>query len=352
MILIRGYWYDGRSSAQVAAACCLLESGAVQVLRLADRQILKQLPHFAFQVSPRLAGIPRSLRLESGEAFETEEHDAVDAILVRPHVLSPLHWVHHLESRWRWVSLGVVLLLLFGWCAGRYGIPAVAKLIAFRLPPTILEKAETELLATLDRMVFSPSQIEPQISERLLHHFKLGLEKTDGNPALRVVFRKGRRLGANAFALPAGTIILTDEMVALAQSDDELLAVLLHEIGHVVYRHGMRNAIQDSLLSFALLAITGDVTGSSELFLGLPVLLTQLSYSRQFEREADLYALSGLKAHRIPPRSFADLMRRVEQQQRGKPPKTGAVGEKSLEIYLSTHPLTDERLRPFEDPAQ
>ena len=46
---------------------------------------------------------------------------------------------------------------------------------------------------------------------------------------------------------------------------------------------------QDALLGFGLRALTGDVAGSSELFLGLPVLLTQLGCSRRFEREADRY---------------------------------------------------------------
>ena len=80
-------------------------------------------------------------------------------------------------------------------------------------------------------------------------------------------------------------------MVRLAQHDDELVAVLAHEVGHVIHRHGLRVIIQNSLLGFTLLAITGDAACSSELFLGLPVLLTQLAYSRTFECEADSYAL-------------------------------------------------------------
>jgi Zn-dependent protease with chaperone function len=348
---IRGYWYDGLRSAQVAAICSLLEGGAVQVRRMADGQMLKQLPHFSFRVSPRLAGTPRILRLASGEAFETDDNDALDAILAGRLAHSPLHWVHRFESRWGWVAFGLALLLLLGWGAARFGIPAAAKLIAFKLPPGVLARAESELLATLDRAVFSPSQIAQQARERLLHHFKPAME-THGDLDLRIAFRKGGHLGANAFALPSGTIVLTDEMIALAETDDELLAVLFHEIGHVVHRHGMRNAIQDSLLSFALLAITGDVAGSTELVLGLPVLLTQLSYSRQFEREADRYALACLRTQRIPPQSFARLMRRVEQKHREKNAPPRAAGEKSLENYFSTHPLTEERLRPFEDSVQ
>ena len=158
------------------------------------------------------------------------------------------------------------------------------------------------------------------------------------------MFRKGGKIGPNAFALPSGTIVFTDEMIQIAERDDELSAVLLHEIGHIVHRHSMRTLIQDSLLGFVLLAMTGDVAGSSELFLALPVLLTEMAYSRKFEREADAYALTAMQDHGIPPVRFASLMRRIEDQ---KPGTSDMASEKWVN-YLSTHPLTEERLKEFE----
>jgi Zn-dependent protease with chaperone function len=191
--------------------------------------------------------------------------------------------------------------------------------------------------------MFHPSELDEATRTRLTEHFRPVLEDHPGNK-LRVLFRKGGRVGPNAFALPSGTIVFTDEMVRLAKHDDELLAVLAHEIGHIVHRHAMRRVIQDSLLSFALLAITGDISGSSELFLALPVLLTELAYSREFEREADRYALDYLRSRNTSPLHFARLMRRVEQKI--APNAKGTIGK--LSSYLSTHPMTEERLRLFE----
>ncbi|MBW1770800.1 MAG: M48 family metallopeptidase, partial [Deltaproteobacteria bacterium] len=125
-------------------------------------------------------------------------------------------------------------------------------------------------LDILDLSIFSDSELDEATRTRLMKHFRPVI--TDHSSyELKILFRKGGYLGPNAFALPGRTIIFTDEMVQLAAHDDELLAVLTHEIGHIVHRHGMRRVIQDSLLGFALLAITGDVSGSSELFLGIPV---------------------------------------------------------------------------------
>jgi predicted Zn-dependent protease len=198
-------------------------------------------------------------------------------------------------------------------------------------------------LDVLDQSIFSDSGIDEATRTRLMEHFQPVIRDHSGYE-LKILFRKGGPLGANAFAMPGGTIVFTDEMVELAEHDDELLAVLTHEIGHIVHRHAMRRVIQDSLLGFVLLAMTGDVSGSSELFLGLPILLTELGYSRKFEREADRYALDCLRSRGTPPIHFARLMRRIDKK---LGPESESRDGKWLN-YLSTHPMTDERLRDFE----
>ncbi|RJQ56405.1 MAG: DUF898 family protein [Desulfobacteraceae bacterium] len=134
------------------------------------------------------------------------------------------------------------------------------------------------------------------------------------------------------------------KMVKLAEKEEELVAVLVHEIGHVVHRHGMRAVIQNSMLAFAMMAITGDVSGTSELFIGLPVFLTQLSYSRTFEREADRYAFDYLRSHGIPAVYFARLMRRIQKEA----DRRHGMSQPEWTSYLSTHPRMDERLLEFE----
>jgi len=141
----------------------------------------------------------------------------------------------------------------------------------------------------LDRSIFKPSELDENTQGELLKHFQSVLE-AHSEFKIEILFRKGGGIGPNAFALPSGTIVFTDEMIQISEHNDELLAVLTHEIGHIVHRHGMRSLFQDSILGFVLMSITGDVSGSSELFLGLPVMLTELAYSRSFEREADEYA--------------------------------------------------------------
>jgi len=101
------------------------------------------------------------------------------------------------------------------------------------------------------------------------------------------------------------------------------------------------------MLSFSILALTGDASGVSELFLGLPVVLTELAYSRAFEREADRYALDYLLAHGAPPERFADLLSRIDQQHKAQASKAGD-GE-GWTGYLATHPPTPERVKLFRE---
>ena len=86
-------------------------------------------------------------------------------------------------------------------------------------------------------------------------------------------------MGANAFALPNGTIVVTDDLVKLAEHDDELVAVLAHEIGHVVSRHALRRVLQDSGVMLLVAGITGDIVSISSLAAALPTLLIEAKYS-------------------------------------------------------------------------
>lgn len=343
MISITGKWFDGRTSRQTPAVCRIYDSGAVRVEGLDTGTLILAVLRARIRTSAPLADTPRYLYFPGGEKLETEDWESVNRLDAQLNP-SPGRWlIFRMESRWPYIWIALALMLLFLWGSIRYGVPVLARIIAFRLPPAVLKLAGNQTLKFLDQGLVRPSQLPEGERKRLLAHFQPAVTN-HSDCMLAIEFRQGGPIGPNALALPDGTIVFTDEMIKLAANDDELLAVLVHEIGHVVHRHGMRILIQDSLLGFALLAITGDVSGSSELFLGIPVLLTQLAYSRGFEKEADRYALSYLRAHDVNPIHFARLMRRIEKKTSG----SSDDPEKKWLNYLSTHPLTEDRLRDFE----
>ena len=342
MIELHGTWYDGRRSAQIDAMMTIRSDGLATLRRADTGESILQRPFSDARITPRLADTPRFLTFKGGGSFETLDNAAVDQVQAQFHRSHWSRWVHQLETHLRFILPAIVICVLLAIAAVTYGVPAAAKLIAHHLPPAVYEIAGEQTLRLLDQMVFEPSELDQPREQQLRAHLKSALDEHP-DQMIQIVFRKGARIGPNAFALPNGVIIFTDEMVSIAKHDDEIMAVLAHEIGHVVHRHGMRRVIQDSLMSFAVLAVTGDASGVSELFLGMPVILTELAYSRAFEREADQYALKYLTAHKIPSRRFSDLISRIDSSHKAK------EGDKENRWagYLSTHPSTRERMEAF-----
>lgn len=344
MIAIRGNWFDGQSSLQTHAVLKIFKDGTFALEAADSNEAIMESSEFTADVSRRIGNTPRRICFQNGGSFETSENEKVDQALSMLRRNQGSLWIHLLESKLRYVLIALVAIGVFAFLGVQYGIPYSARVIAERLPDVVVETAGEKALVFLDKTLFKPSDLPDADKRALGQHFQSVI---DHHPDLdlKISLRKGGRIGPNAFALPNGNIVFTDEMVRLAEHHDELLAVLVHEIGHVVHRHGMRRIIQDSILSFAILSITGDASGVSELFLGLPVILTELAYSRGFEVEADDYALQYLKKHGIPPHRFSDLLRRIQTagNKKAEPPKDGLKWSN----YLSTHPDTDERIRRF-----
>lgn len=346
MITIHGYFYDGKTSAQTAAVCRVYDNGAVRITADAGERPLLTIGSLqSVDISSRLADTPRYLYFAGGEKFETGDNDAVDRLVSRfrkGHRLGRI--IYQLEHRKRFVLAALAVMIGVVWFTVSYGVPTAARWIAFSLPESVAQIAARQTLEALDHSVFQPSELDAAVRERVVTAFA-PVVAAHAPVVVAVRFRKGGRVGPNAFALPDGTVIFTDEMIQAAETDDELVAVLSHEIGHVVHRHGLRRVVQDSLLGFAMLAITGDAAGTSELFYAMPVMLTELAYSREFEREADRYALEYLRAHHVDPAHFAHLMRRIDRRQKES---HDAANGGSWTTYLSTHPHIEERLEAFE----
>lgn len=135
----------------------------------------------------------------------------------------------------------------------------------------------------------------------------------------------------NAFALPGGKIYLLDGLLQKAESTDEIAGVIAHEMGHVSHRDQMRMLIEQGGTGFLLGLLFGDFTGSAAvIFAGRA--LTQASYTRAAERNADDFAIKTMHALGRSPAPMGDLLLRV----------TGAQAGNSITI-LASHPLTEDR---------
>lgn len=345
-----GQLYDGSGSQKIEVRVELNRVGQLQVIEQSTCAQLFSLGQDEINVSSRLANTPRYLQLPDGQSIETLDNDAVDQWIkqFRPHPLQG--FLHRIESHLGFVFLTLLVVIAFVWGSIQYGIPAASNSIAKRLPANLLDIASEQTLEMLESNWLEPSQLPPERQQALLDHFANDIKR---HPELRiqVVFRSSELMGPNAFALPNGMIIFTDQIVNLAEHDDELVAVLAHEIGHIKYQHSLRQIIQNSLLYFTITMMTGDLSSSSDLLVTLPILFMELSYSREYETEADDYARHYMTNQGIPLHRFADLMNRLKDSTPYQ--STGSFQEQGdsshWQRYLSTHPLTDERIESFQE---
>lgn len=349
MTRIRGHLY-GASRSQRQAAELERVGGAVRVL-VQGRERVAPIAAERLDISSRIGDTPRFIHFPTGVKFETPDNAGVDRLLSEAGLRHGL--LHRLESKLRYVLLGILASALLVWGTLRYGIPALAEVAAFSLPASVNAQVGRGALQILDHQLLAPSHLAPQTRQRLRRRFRRFAEGVPTGVPVHVVFRDAQKsIGANALALPSGTVIFTDQLVRLAHNDEELVAVLAHEMGHVARRHGLRQTIQGSALGGFAVLIFGDVSSVSSTVAAIPVMLTRLGYSREFEREADTFAVAALRRRGIALDNFRHILLRLERREACPPPRDaradcepGDGGGGNLGGYLSTHPPTRERLR-------
>ena len=356
---IVGSYHDGKTSRSINAHLEVLSEseGNIRIVLESDEQSVTDSPldlqYSELKIASRLGNTPREISFGDGCLFVTEDNDGVDHLIKHHGQSNQETLLHRLETNTPLILLSIVVTIAVIWGTIVYGIPASAKFIAFQLPDFTSEKLGSSL-SVLDKTVFETSQLSAskqdeirQLTAPYLEEFK------DLSPQLE--FRSGMK--ANALALPSGEIVLTDDFVNLVANDQELLAVFFHEIGHLKHKHLLRRALQDSMVALIIIFVTGDVD-SFDLLTGLPTLVLDLSYSREFEREADAFALEQLYRNKISVDHFATVMKRLETYYT-EPTKDDAaeqllskvekkdinIDDESFTDVFSTHPGTDERVK-------
>lgn len=332
-------YFDGQR-AQAHRVVLEINDGMLNVLgeTAQRREPLKHL-----RVSEPMGAAPRLIKFPDGAHCEVRDHVALNAML-REHGHTDT-WIVKLQARWHWAVLAVVLTLAIVGAGYRWGLPYVSEQIAYRLPANVLDQLGELTMDVLDDHMLATSTLKPERQRTLTTRFENLANADTQTIRHHILFRDGQSIGANAFALPNGTIIVTDQLVALAKNDEEILGVLAHELGHVKHRHSLRMLIQGSVVGFVLAWYIGDV---STVAAGLPALLLQARYSRGHEREADRYAASVLKANGIPVQRLGDMLTRLEASHTKKSVGKNAQQNDSVMDYLASHPATRERIEALQ----
>lgn len=329
--------FDGQSALAQRVDIDIV-SGVLHVWSEASHAMpLRSVPLGAVAISEGFQFAPRRFDLPEGLTVEVDETEDLRARLAAAGVPPPR--IERLQRKWP-IALGC-LFVLIGLIVVLYvrGVPVAATWLAFALPEAAEARLGDAVLDSLDASHFKPSTLSSKRQQAIEARFAQAAGRAAPELTYRLEFRDmPGAAGINAFALPGGTIVLLDGLSGadnrLGLSDDQILAVLGHELGHVKHKHMTRRLIQVAGISIVASTLWGDAIG---LGTQAPVLLGFLKYSRDFEREADAFAQEFLRINGLPVTPLTEFFRKIEAMERG-----------SRTTILRTHPSMRERRERLE----
>ncbi len=198
-----------------------------------------------------------------------------------------------------------------------------------------------------------PTLNDPVIQDYVEHLvYRLASHSDLVAPDLAVVVVDSREM--NAFAVPGGVIGINAGLLLYAESEDELAAVIAHELAHVSQRHFARRyadskrvnqMVLAALLASIAVAIAGDPQAGMAGMAATQAaaIQSQLAYSRHHEREADRKGMQTLAAAGMDPGAMPRFFERMQRQKlfATSPPE-----------FLLTHPVTEERISDSRSRAE
>lgn len=261
------------------------------------------------------------------------------------------------QERWPAALLALVLLIASGAAIVKWGLPAVAEKIAAAIPPSLDKSLGETARRGLEGHLVEPSRLSEQRIAQVEQILQSVTPATTRMP-IRLLVRSSPRLGANALALPDGTIMVTDAMIlhilGKAEEFDErqqaqLAGVLAHEIGHIEQRHSVRVLARSSLTAAASAALFGDFSAVAA---GVPAVVMNTRYSREMESAADGYAIALLHEKGISPAPLADLFESLEKVDEASPGHSLPQWMTQTLTYVASHPASAERSARLRRAAQ
>ena len=330
-------WFDGRDSTPHLATVEL--AGGEVVVSLGEAALYTlQYPLADVQVGEVFSGTPCRLQLPDGSALAVEDDpDGTFETALRGQGVRRGFASRLVRSTPAALACLGILLALLVWL-DRQGAGLIASLALPVVPHSVDQRLGAAAGQILEKQWLVESEIPESRQERLFDTVDRMVRAQHPDLAWDLQFRgtPDQENAFNAFTLPGGTIVLLDGLT-LELSNEQVIAVVGHELGHAVHRHSMQRLLRQ----LGLLAATGVVLGDvSTMAAGLAAGYQDLHYSRDAEREADQFAIEFLRRGNIPVKHLAEAFEVMKTWESGAMP-----------AFLSSHPQTEERLRLAREAA-
>jgi len=335
--VLRGHYFDGITADSTPAQ--LAVNGSTAELLLDG--LKKSLTVESLVVTPRTGSADRFILFADEGQYQCADSPFLDELRQEVPSEGIVAW---LESRITLAVVSVLVMAAFLGLAYVYGVPYIAGMVTSRVPMQVERRLGDYILATMDENGMLEKSNISREKRMLIDNALMDLvHGQELDSYIQVEFRKSDLFGANAFALPGGIVIVTDELVESLPSIMEVAAVLAHEAGHVHFRHGMQSLLQKSIIALVVTTVTADVNTGSSLVVSFPAMILENSYSRAFEFAADAYAATLLEQKGYPAETLADALQKISPKQRD---------DYDVSHIFSTHPDLEERMLRLTEKAQ
>ncbi|WP_158966679.1 M48 family metallopeptidase [Paraglaciecola sp. L3A3] len=330
---VQGQFYPEGGSQCLLAEVTFSQSGAMS-LTVTDNNIHIQLRRDELKIKDKLGSIPREIVLSGLGLLSVESTAETDSWLGAD---KKSNRIAKIEKNRSMVLLSLILVPAFLYVFFKHMIPGFAVHFSEYVPEGAIRIASEHTLYSLDKTLLNKSKVDAKLQQTYRDNWQQTLSQLTLNDVqYNLNFRESDKMGANAFALPDGTVVVTDELLSLIDNNEELLqAILLHEIGHVENRHSMRLIAETLATSLAIDYFFGDLGGMIEVFAGLSNTLVQNQFSQKLEWEADNFALEQIETLGLDPESFAKAMEKLAAT---------LPEESKLDALMQSHPLMKERI--------
>lgn len=210
------------------------------------------------------------------------------------------------------IFLLTFLLISFLIVSYIFFIPRLSYILAQNIPSVYLQKIDNNVLEYFQNSNFlAESKITNEKKESIIERIN-NIKEKNNLPNFKLHFFSSKELGPNAFALTSENVIITDELINICDHD-EITAVLLHEIGHLNYKHSITQAIRSTFIGFFISAILGDFSSTLTSFYGV---ILENKYSKNFEHQADIFAAKNLKSVQLSPELLIYALKNIEKNNR------------------------------------
>ncbi len=338
---IEGQLYQGGSAKFSEHIINFNQTGNIELALSSDLSDVKSFHLSELTVSDKLGNTPRQICFSNGDVFSFISTAELDLWFKQHGHFSKLDKI---EKSKLFILASLVFAPIFIYGIFVHAIPAFAIQFAHLVPDSVVDISSRHTLVMLDKTMLDESKIPAHDQQAYLEQWYAGIDDLMGKSGdlnkYDIQFRASDEMGANAFALPNGTIVITDDLIALLEKHpDALFSILLHEIGHVEQDHSMRFIAESLVSTLVINYIFGDLTGAVDLFLGTGSTIVSNQFSQKLEWEADNYAIDLLISNDHSVEGFAKAMEAFLAEH----------SESDIDKLLSSHPLLAERAQHARD---